>query len=124
MLEISRLSIENLIENCITDNKNPRFSFVLKSDRQGATLGRALISVNDWTTETAEQVAVSYGGRPLEPHTDYTVRVIAEDNFGETAEREMTFRTGKLDEGWMAKWITDGSYRFKEKKYLSEAYDV
>ena len=115
MLEISRLSTENLIENCITDNKNPRFSFVLKSDRQGATLGRALISVNDWTTETAEQVAVSYGGKPLEPHTDYTVRVIAEDNFGETAEREMTFRTGKLDEGWMAKWITDGSYRFKEK---------
>ena len=115
MLEISRLSTENLIENCVTDNKNPRFSFALKSDRQEAKLKKALITVNGWRLETTEQIAIAYAGKPLEPHTEYTVRVVAEDNFGEKAEREMTFRTGKLDESWQAKWITDGSYHFTKK---------
>ena len=41
---ISRLTVENLVEGCVTDNKKPRFSFELESEKQNVILDRANIS--------------------------------------------------------------------------------
>lgn len=116
MLKITKLTTENLISECVTDNMHPRFSFTLASDRKEVFLDKAIISVNDWSTETSEQVSIPYEGEELKPFTQYLVTVVAIDNYGDTAEASMTFETGRLKEEWKAKWITDISYNFKEKR--------
>lgn len=107
---------ENLLKGCVTDEKRPRFSFYITSDKQGAELKEAVISVGDWSHKTREQVLIPYGGQPLKPFTEYTVKVCAKDNFGEEACAETKFCTGRLDTPWRAQWITDGAYNFTEKK--------
>lgn len=116
MLNISRLTVENLTVNCVTDQKHPRFSFCLESDRQNVTLHKAIISVGDWRHETTDQIAVPYEGPELKPFTQYTAKVDVTDEAGEEAQASVTFETGRLDTSWEAKWITDGSYRFTEPK--------
>lgn len=113
---ISRLTVESLVEGCVTDNKKPRFSFELESEKQNVILDRANISLGDWSVETKSQIGITYEGSELEPFTKYTVFVKAVNNFGETAEASVDFETGRLNKAWDAKWITDGSYKFKEKK--------
>ena len=107
---------ENLLKGCVTDEKHPRFSFAIVSDKQGAELKEAVIRVGDWSYKTKEQVLIPYGGKPLKPFTEYTVKVCARTNYGEEAQAETSFATGRLDTPWQAEWITDGSYRFTEKK--------
>ncbi|MDF2513215.1 MAG: alpha-L-rhamnosidase, partial [Herbinix sp.] len=116
MLNISRLTVENLAEGCVTDQKHPRFSFCLNSDRQNVTLRKAVISVGDWRLETKEQIAIPYTGTELKPFTRYTVKIEVTDDAGETAQASVTFETGRMDIGWKANWITDGSYHFTESK--------
>lgn len=101
---------------CVTDKAAPSFSFSLDSDRQGAQLKRAVIRVGDWERTTTEQIALEYDGKPLEPHTTYTAQLTVWDDAGESAQAELTFETGKMNEPWTAKWITDGDYHFTEKK--------
>lgn len=113
---ISRLTTENSAGRVITDNPAPRFSFALSSDREGVELKSAKISVNGWEIITQNQIAVPYGGEKLKPFTTYSVKVEAEDNFGERAEAETSFETGRMGEKWAAKWITDVSYRFTESR--------
>ena len=107
---------ENLLKGCVTDKKHPRFSFCITSERQGAELKEAVISVDGWSQSTREQVLIPYMGKPLKPFTEYTVKVCATDNFGEEACAQSTFMTGRLDTPWQAQWITDGSYNFTEKR--------
>lgn len=114
-MKIINLQTEHLTKEVVTDEKYPRFSFALQSDKTGATLKKARISCNGWELQTQEQVLIPYAGEPLVPNTEYVVSVFAEDNFGETDEAHMTFRTAKLDTPWQAKWITDADYRFTEK---------
>lgn len=116
MLKISRLTVENLTEQCVTDQLQPRFSFVLESDRNNVKLRRAIIHAGSWSVETTSQIAVPYTGPALEPFTRYTLKVEAKDDAGETAQASMEFETGRLGTCWTAKWITDGSYHFKESK--------
>ena len=114
-MKITRLTTENLEDCCITDEARPRFSFSLSSDKKDVRLKSAEISVGDWKTTTTEQVLVPYGGKGLKPFTTYTVKVTAVDNYGESAEAQMAFETGRMDTPWKGKWITDGAYNFTEK---------
>lgn len=107
---------ENLINGCVTDEKHPRFSFSLTSDKQGAELKEAEISVGEWSHKTREQILIPYGGQPLKPFTEYKVKVTAESNYGEKACAETSFKTGRMGTPWQARWITDGSYNFTEKR--------
>ncbi len=116
MLEITKFTCENLPFACVTDEAHPRFSFALKSVRRGASLVRASLSVNGWTTETNEQIGIAYAGAPLRAFTEYTARLEVQDDAGETAAAELSFETGRMGTPWRGKWITDGSYRFTEKK--------
>lgn len=96
MLSIRRFTCENLERNCVTDEKNPRFSFVPENDRPGAKLTRAKLTVGDWSTETTEQIAIPYGGVDLKPFTRYEATVEITDDAGETAKASLTFETA----GW------------------------
>lgn len=115
-MKITSIKVENLSENCITDEARPRVSFAFESENNGAKLKSAQIAVNGWRTETENQVLIPYEGAPLKPFTKYTVSVTACDNFGDSAEAQTEFETGRLGTKWQAKWITDGSYNFTEKK--------
>ena len=116
MLTIRTFTCENQREHCVTDAAAPRFGFSLDSDRAGAELAKAVLTVNGWTVETGQQAAIPYGGPALEPFTRYRAELTAVDDAGETARAELTFETGRLDTPWDAQWISDGAYSFTEKK--------
>ena len=46
-MEISEIKTENLATGCVTDEVRPRFSFSLSSERSGAALARARITIED-----------------------------------------------------------------------------
>lgn len=116
MLTVDKFQVENLSEGCVTDNQNPVFSFTLKSDRNNAKLKKAELFVNGWKTETDRQAGIVYEGKALAPYTCYEAELSAEDEQGNRAQASVSFETGKLTDAWQGKWITDGSYRYKEKK--------
>ena len=115
MLTIRKLTCESLEQGCITDERTPHFSFTAESDRQGARIARAELSVGNWTTVMTEQIAVPYGGEALQPFTDYAMKVTVYDDAGESASACGTFETGRLETPWSATWITDGTFTFTEK---------
>lgn len=116
MLKIGRLTVENLVSGCVTDNEKPRFSWYLESDREKAHMKNAVITLGDWKKETDSQIAVEYDGPALTPFTEYTAAVEALDDAGGRAQAEVRFETGRLGTPWTGKWITDGSYHFREPK--------
>ena len=60
MFEITRLTVEHLAAGCVTDCSTPRIGFSLSSDRQGAQLADAELTVGDWSAHvTSGQSAAS-----------------------------------------------------------------
>lgn len=116
MVTISKFTCENLIRDCVTDEDNPCFSYAAESDRNGAELIKARISVNDWTIETTEQSAILYKGEELKPFTEYTAKLEVYDDEGAMDSKQLSFETGRRNTPWQAKWISDREYEFKEKK--------
>ena len=107
-MRISRLAVDNLTSGCITDEA-PTFGFALESDLPGESLDRATVTVGEWQAETREQVGIPYTGE-LRPFTEYLVEARATGTSGAAASAQTTFRTGRLDTPWVARWITDTSY--------------
>ena len=75
-MKIIRLRVENKDTGCVTDAAAPRISFAVSSERQGAILKKARISLNGWEGTTDRQILVPYGGKPLLPFEEYAVVVI------------------------------------------------
>lgn len=115
MFRIKRFACEQRTQHGVTDAKNPTFSFCTESDRNGAALKHAILRVNGWETQ-ADQVAQRYEGPALKPFTTYTAEMTAADDQGNSDSAALTFETGRMDTPWQARWITDGSYRFTEKR--------
>ena len=107
-MRISALTVDAQPSGCLTDEQ-PRIAFALDSDRAGESLASARITVGDWRVDTTDQVGTVYDG-PLEPRTTYPVHVEATGESGERAEASTSFRTGRLDTPWVARWITDAAY--------------
>lgn len=116
MLTITRFAVENLTSGCITDEAHPRFSFATHSDRAGAYLRSATISLGTWCADALSQTAIVYDGAPLAPFTTYTATLHVTDDAGEHAEESVRFETGRMGTAWDAMWISDGHYRFREKR--------
>ncbi len=116
MLNVKRFACENLTAGCITDEKNPRFSFVTETDRHGGRILKASVQVGPWKEEKASQIATAYAGPALEPFTGYDAFLEVLDDGGECAQARVHFETGRMDTPWQAKWITDGTYQFTEKR--------
>ena len=114
-MKISEIRTENLTCGCVTDEAHPRFSFSLEADEKDVALKSAEISVGDWKTTVEGQVLIPYGGAPLKPFTNYTVKISACDNRGNRDVAESSFETGRMNTPWEGKWITDGAYVFTEK---------
>ena len=116
MLKIERFTCENLPSGCVTDEKSPRFSFAVSSEREGATLKNARLRVGSWSVDTTEQIGIAYAGKALQPFTVYEASLEVSDDACSTARCSLTFETGRMDTPWQGTWITDGTYRFTEKK--------
>lgn len=116
MMKITEIKIENTERGLITDEKRPRISFAFESEKENVRLEKAEVAVGGWKTVTDSQTLIPYEGEPLKPFTKYAVTVKAFDNLGESDSAEAYFETGRLGEKWQAKWITDASYNFTEKK--------
>lgn len=116
MLGVEHLTVENREAGCVTDEHHPRISFAVTSDLAETSLQEARVRIADWETTTTNQVALAYAGAGLQAFTQYPVDVEIRDNYGRTASAHTTFETGRLDTPWQAQWISDGSYRFTEKK--------
>ena len=56
------IKTENLSNGCVTDKKQPTFTLNITSDKQGAELKRAQISVGEWRAETDGRIHIPYGG--------------------------------------------------------------
>jgi alpha-L-rhamnosidase len=91
------------------DVAKPRFSWVLKSDRQAERQTAYEVAVeNGWDSgkvESDQTVSIEYGGPALAAETAYRWRVRAWDADGKPSEWSewATFSTGLKD--WSAKWI-------------------
>ncbi len=120
MFEIEKLWVENTESGLITDCPAPRVGFSLASDGQNITLAHAEVSLNGWKVETTEQNGIVYAGEPLQPFTEYEASVSVRNNLGEQAHKAVRFQTGRMGMEWSARWITDGAYRFREKKTSPE----
>ena len=111
MLQIDEIRGEhrhaNRDETVITDNRHPRFSFSLKSDRRECSLRSALIRVNGWEAEAEDQRCVVYRGEALKPFTKYPIEITAADDLGETAHAAAVFQTGRMGLPWKGIWISD-----------------
>ena len=116
MFEITRLTVEHLAAGCVTDCSTPRIGFSLSSDRQGAQLADAELTVGDWSAHVTSGQSAAYVGPALLPFTTYSVRLNATDDAGETATATTAFETGRMETPWKGRWISDPSYHFTEAK--------
>ncbi|MFD0704238.1 family 78 glycoside hydrolase catalytic domain [Alloscardovia venturai] len=116
MAEITRFTVENVESGCVTDEEHPCFAFVVTSEVEGDAVASATISINDQIIDATEQIAVRYMGPALEPFTSYAAELLVTLTSGATATAQTSFETGRLSTPWQAQWITDGDYKFTEKK--------
>lgn len=116
MLKITRFACENLTSGCVTDEASPHFSYTVESDRMGNKIAKAKITLGNWEVETSEQISIPYTGKPLQPFTNYEAVLQVWDEFGESTKEVCRFETGRMKTDWVAKWISDKTYIFKEKK--------
>ena len=54
MIKIRKFTVEYLENNCVTDNKKPRFSYVLECDENGIELDSVCVSCNGWECEAKD----------------------------------------------------------------------
>lgn len=93
----------------------PRFSWKLKSEKRDTVQTSYHIWVFSgketiWDSgrkDSAQSVLVPYGGKELEEEKEYRVRLVVEDNYGNSAESQTSFSTGIFDSShFQAKMIT------------------
>ncbi len=116
MLKVSKFTVEGLSSGLVTDNTAPRFTWAFESDVKGIRIATQEITIGEYKKEISADQFFTYDGPQLEARTVYAVKLIAKADNGEEATAELTFETGKLDERWHGKFITDGDYVFTEKK--------
>ena len=121
MISVQNLTVNYLKDPCGVDTL-PRFSYQVTSDVRGdeqksrrirvysskAALARGEADVWDsGAIEDSGMTLIHYEGEKLLSVHRYFYTVDVETVHGEKASAEGTFVTGKLDEKWSAKWISD-----------------
>lgn len=120
MLTIKNIAVECLTEEIVTDNCNPRFTYIVDSDKSDVHIvqHRCIVYCQNhiaWDSglvDFNDSQSFQYQGEQLLPFSNYLVTVETLDNYGECATGETGFETGRLDTPWQAKWITDSLYQF------------
>ena len=126
MLQIEKLRVEYRENPIGLDVAKPRFSWILKTEKENCMQSAYRLCVMEtadadletacgscvWDSlrvESDQSVLVEYAGASLKPETAYRYRVTVWDREGECAEAEGSFETGLLQpENMAADWITSG----------------
>ncbi|WP_184626478.1 alpha-L-rhamnosidase [Pedobacter cryoconitis] len=120
------LQCEHLINPLGIDVQNPRLSWMIPDDRQGArqTAYRIIVGKDSmevvkkrgacWDSgkSLSDSSLVSYHGKDLEPFTKYFWLVEVWDQYGKPAmpSKVSGFETGMMKkENWKGSWISDGN---------------
>ena len=141
MISVQNLTINYLKDPCGLDTL-PRFSYQVTSDVRGDSQKSRRIRVYScksalangeadvWDSgivEDGNTVLIHYEGGKLLPVKRYFYTVDVETIHGEKASAVGTFVTGKLEEKWQAKWISDirankttVSAQYLRKRFLVE----
>ena len=69
MFQIQSFTCEGLREHLVTDCAAPTFAYFVSSDRAGASVQSAELTVNGWTIRNPDQCGTRYAGQPLKPFT-------------------------------------------------------
>lgn len=105
-LSLTELLVEYLRSPLGLDEKAPRFSWQLSSDKKDTLQTAVEIRVREAKTEeevwdsgllsTDVSTGITYEGKALKPCTAYVVQVEVTDNYGRKAVAETVFETGFL----------------------------
>ena len=114
-MKITKFTIENMSNGCVTDKKNPRFAFCVESETEGANIESAEVTLGDWKGISSDLASCVYDGEQLSALTRYEAKLKVTLAGGETATKKLSFETGRMGLSWRGKFITDGSYKFTEK---------
>lgn len=102
-MQITDLKVEHLINPIGLDETQPRFSYIIQSDRENTVQksfcltvyqGRRLVYKT--RRKSSRTVLIPYEGEPLKACTRYTVKVQSTTNHGETAQAQSWFETGLM----------------------------
>lgn len=116
MIRIENFTVENMKDGCILDEKRPRFSFSVHSDKNGVAIEKSELVVNNWSITTKKQLGIMYEGEELRPFSKYVARLKVFMDNGEYDEASLSFETGLMGGKLNGNWISDDSYHFTEKK--------
>ena len=97
MFQIQSFTCEGLRDHLVTDCAAPTFAYFVSSDRAGASVQSAELTVNGWTIRNPDQCGTRYAGQPLKPFTTYTATLTVTSDSGETDTARLTFETGRMD---------------------------
>ncbi len=106
-LQLTNLRVEFADQPLGLDEKAPRFSYALESDRRGAkqisrrivvTAPDAAVVWDSGVVAEDQKPYIRYEGAPLAAETRYTVTVCAADDAGAQASAETWFETGLMEE--------------------------
>ncbi len=109
MVKITEFKCFGLSDDGITDEP-PRFEYLCDGE-----VSHAQITAAGSVLDVTGKLYCEFTGE-LKPFTTYKAELKVSGKDGSEDSREIMFETGRLDEAWRAKWITDGAYKFKEKR--------
>jgi alpha-L-rhamnosidase len=135
------LKCEHRVNPLGIDNPQPRFSWKLSDNRQGAIQQAYQILVSPdsnaleqnknlyWNTEKVSQsdILATYAGKVLKPQTQYFWKVLAWDKDGKPNSSAISsFETGMMElDSWKGAWISDQhSIDYKPAPYFRKQFSV
>lgn len=135
------LRCEHLINPLGIDNPNPRLSWIINDNRQGAiqTAYQIIIGTdsteitkgkgNTWDSKkiTSDAILVTYSGNKLLPFTKYYWKVNTWDKDGQMSQSDIaSFETGMMNiSNWQGCWISDrNGIDYKPAPYFRKVFDA
>lgn len=124
-IKLKKITVEDVVAPVGIKTINPRFSWQLESDKNGAKQLGYRIIVHEWIheemwdtgfVETENCYNIEYRGAALTRDTQYYVKVLIKTTEGDI-ETETTFRTGLFDYqpphiGWIRPSVSEKEYSF------------
>ena len=137
---LKALKTEYLTQPIGLDNAQPRFTWQMNDDSQGAkqTKYRILVDVdstvlikekaNSWNTGwiKSDRNLVIYSGLPLKPFTKYFWRVDVTNNSKKSFGKIASFETGMMSmSNWQGSWISDNeNVKLKPAPYFRNTFNT
>ena len=137
---LKALKTEYLTQPIGLDNAQPRFTWQMNDDSQGAkqTKYRILVDVdstvlikekaNNWNTGwiKSDRNLVIYSGLPLKPFTKYFWRVDVTNNSKKSFGKIASFETGMMSmSNWQGSWISDNeNVKLKPAPYFRNTFNT